>query len=225
MNYEVISTGSEGNALLIGNEILIDCGVSYRKLKEKPIKLIFSRKRMNEWRKKMKAKEIELAELLKKTLESFEIKEIEELKDKIFEITIKNQYQYYKKFLDFATELDIDYMQKIYQYYLADRKGLKQDYTPKSLSKLLSKIVGDEKDVVDICAGTGALTIQSWAEDKTRKFKLYEIDDNVIPFLIFNMAIRNIYCEIYHADVLRDKVFNKYLVVPGEKFGEVIKCQ
>lgn len=40
MNYEVISTGSKGNALLIGNEILIDCGVSYRKLKEKPIKLI-----------------------------------------------------------------------------------------------------------------------------------------------------------------------------------------
>lgn len=40
MNYEVISTGSKGNALLIENEILIDCGVSYRKLKEKPIKLI-----------------------------------------------------------------------------------------------------------------------------------------------------------------------------------------
>lgn len=173
----------------------------------------------------MKAKEIELAELLQKTLESFEIKEVEELKDKILEITIKNQHQYYKKFLDFASDLDIDYMQKIYQYYLADRKGLKQDYTPKSLSKLLSKIIGDEKEVVDICAGTGALAIQSWAEDKTRKFKLYEIDDSVIPFLIFNMAIRNSYCEIYHADVLRDKVFNKYLVVPGEKFGEVIKCQ
>lgn len=40
MNYEVISTGSKGNALLIENEILIDCGVSYRKLKEKSIKLI-----------------------------------------------------------------------------------------------------------------------------------------------------------------------------------------
>lgn len=40
MNYEVISTGSKGNALLIGNEILIDCGVSYKRLKDKHIRLI-----------------------------------------------------------------------------------------------------------------------------------------------------------------------------------------
>lgn len=40
MRYEIISTGSKGNALLLGKGILIDCGVSYRKLKDKPIRLI-----------------------------------------------------------------------------------------------------------------------------------------------------------------------------------------
>lgn len=32
MNYEIISSGSKGNAVLI-NDVLVDCGVSYKKLK------------------------------------------------------------------------------------------------------------------------------------------------------------------------------------------------
>ncbi|MGE9896632.1 N-6 DNA methylase [Anaerovoracaceae bacterium SGI.195] len=170
-------------------------------------------------------KEVELSELLQKTFDSFEVKNINELRDKIFEIVIGNQHEYYEKFLEIAPDLEIDHMQKIYQYYLADRSELKQDYTPKSLSKLVSKLSENKKGIIDICAGTGALTIQSWAEDKTRSFKIYELDENVMSFLIFNMAIRNINCEIYQADVLEDKTFRKYLIIPGERFGEVILCQ
>ena len=33
-NINIISTGSLGNAVVINNNILIDCGVSYAKLKE-----------------------------------------------------------------------------------------------------------------------------------------------------------------------------------------------
>ena len=33
-NINIISTGSIGNAVVINNNILIDCGVSYAKLKE-----------------------------------------------------------------------------------------------------------------------------------------------------------------------------------------------
>ena len=42
MTYEVISTGSQGNAVLIQGGILIDCGVSFRKLEpyEKQIQLV-----------------------------------------------------------------------------------------------------------------------------------------------------------------------------------------
>lgn len=32
MNYEIIQTGSSGNAVVIGNEILIDCGVAFKKI-------------------------------------------------------------------------------------------------------------------------------------------------------------------------------------------------
>lgn len=32
MNYEIIASGSSGNALLIENKILIDCGVPFSKI-------------------------------------------------------------------------------------------------------------------------------------------------------------------------------------------------
>ena len=34
MNYNIISTGSKGNALVINKKILIDCGVTFAKLKD-----------------------------------------------------------------------------------------------------------------------------------------------------------------------------------------------
>ena len=42
MNYKIIYTGSDGNATVIENTILIDCGVSFKKLKNyyKDIKLV-----------------------------------------------------------------------------------------------------------------------------------------------------------------------------------------
>lgn len=42
MTYNIISTGSKGNAVIINNEILIDCGVPFKKLSPfiKPLKLV-----------------------------------------------------------------------------------------------------------------------------------------------------------------------------------------
>ena len=42
MKYEIISTGSVGNAVVVENEILIDCGVSFKALKNvyKQLKLV-----------------------------------------------------------------------------------------------------------------------------------------------------------------------------------------
>ncbi len=44
MNYDILATGSSGNAVVINSEILIDCGVSYKTLEEsgyiKALKLV-----------------------------------------------------------------------------------------------------------------------------------------------------------------------------------------
>lgn len=43
MNYEIISTGSKGNCIILNNEFMLDCGVSYKSIKShlKYIKYIF----------------------------------------------------------------------------------------------------------------------------------------------------------------------------------------
>lgn len=41
LNYRIISTGSKGNALLLENSILVDCGVSYRELKNERFHIVF----------------------------------------------------------------------------------------------------------------------------------------------------------------------------------------
>lgn len=43
MNYEIINSGSDGNAILLENNILLDCGVAYKKIQPylKNIKIIF----------------------------------------------------------------------------------------------------------------------------------------------------------------------------------------
>ena len=53
-----------------------------------------------------------------------------------------------------------------------------------------------------------------------QKFELYEFDENVIPFLLFNMAVRNIECTVYHADVLQQENFHTYKISRGEKYGK-----
>lgn len=43
MKYEILGSSSKGNSIILENKLLLDCGVSYAKLKHylKNIKLIF----------------------------------------------------------------------------------------------------------------------------------------------------------------------------------------
>lgn len=111
-----------------------------------------------------------------------------------------------KKSCDIVKDLSVDWLQMIYQYYYADRKEKMQDYTPKSLALFMGKLAGEADKITDLCAGSGALTIQRWNMNHEQRFELYEFDENVIPFLLFNMAVRNIECTVYHSDVLQQEV-------------------
>jgi len=80
----------------------------------------------------------------------------------------------------------------VYQYYLADRDEKKQDFTPAFLSLLLGELLDNSNDTIDMCAGSGALIIQSWAKSPDKHYTAYEVDENVLPFLIFNLTVRNL---------------------------------
>ncbi|WP_370777946.1 N-6 DNA methylase [Roseburia sp.] len=165
---------------------------------------------------------MELKELTEKTLDLLEIEKTDEMSKRLFEVVINNDTHVYERFCTMVeNDLSADWLQKIFQYYNADRKEKMQDYTPKSLAKFIGQLIGESNTVIDMCAGSGALTIQKWNMTPEQKFELYEFDENVIPFLLFNMAVRNIKCTVYHADVLQDEVFHVYTVSKGDKYGEV----
>ena len=89
-------------------------------------------------------------------------------------------------------DLETDNLQKIWQYYHADRKEKCQDYTPKSIAKLCAALTKTNGSVCyDLCAGSGALTIQKWVDNKDKQFICEELDEKVFPLLLYNMCIRN----------------------------------
>lgn len=165
---------------------------------------------------------MELKKLVDESLVLFRIDDISSLKDKLKDIVLNNKIEYYKKFKGLVEDLSVDWLQKIFQYYEADRKEKMQDYTPTSLAKFISKLSENNEDtVLDMCAGSGALTIQKWNENKDLKFICEEFDENVIPFLLFNLAIRNIDATVIQKDVLEDKEFKKYKIIKGKEFATV----
>lgn len=164
---------------------------------------------------------MELLELKNKIFDCFSINDIHDFKDKLYQIVIDHDVEIYDKFCNIVNnDLSQDYLQKIFQYYLADRKEKKQDYTPSSLAKLVCKL-SNSNEIIDMCAGSGALTIQKWNLNQDATFKLYEFDENIIPYLLFNLCVRNINAEVYHMDVLTQEIFHVYKVIPDKKYSKV----
>lgn len=166
---------------------------------------------------------MELLELTVKIKDIFNVDDLSKLGDALKDCVLNHDVEKFDAFVALVGDLSQDWLQKVYQYYLADRKEKKQDYTPKCLAELLAAFT-DGDDVVDLCAGSGALTIQAWARDTrspNRKFELYEADDAVVPFLLFNLAVRNIGATVYVGDALMGEVRETFVVKKRGKYGLV----
>jgi N-6 DNA methylase len=48
------------------------------------------------------------------------------------------------------------------------------------------------------------------------------LDENVIPYLLYNLAIRNMEATVMRADVLKNEVYESWEVKKGEKYGKCI---
>ena len=168
-------------------------------------------------------KHMELKELTENTLVLFDSKNTTDL--------IKNLPNYWNddaakaKFKTLVGDLSIDWLQKIFQYYEADRKEKKQDYTPTTLAKLMATLAlrNSEDHITDMCAGSGALIIQCWNINHDIEAECLEFDEKVIPILLFNLAVRNIKAKVYQMDVLQQEITNSWQVVAGDEFGKVIE--
>lgn len=121
-------------------------------------------------------------------------------------------------------DLTTDNLQKIFQYYYADRKDKCQDYTPKSIAKLCAYAAETSGLVVyDLCAGSGAITVQKWAQNPSKTFICEELDERVIPLLLFNMAVRNMSGYVIHRNALTLELFECFRLVSDERFSTITR--
>jgi len=165
--------------------------------------------------------DLELKELTDRTLKLFGVIAPEQLGPAL--LSACDDSDKLRSFCELVdNDLSTDWMQKIYQYYLADRKVKKQDYTPASLAQFMGLLAGNSNDIVDMCAGSGALIIQKWSQKPDTRFTALEIDENVIPFLLFNMVLRNIQCRVFQMDALSgEDAVRAWNVTKGEEFGRI----
>lgn len=123
--------------------------------------------------------------------------------------------------------VDFDWFYEAFQDDHADRKNMKQDFTPRCVGDLLSKLVsnssGDNGNYYEPCAGTGGIMITHWNNFR-RSYSPFvytpdlhfahveELSDRAIPFLLLNMMIRGMNGVVIHCDVLTRKAKNAYYI-------------
>lgn len=167
---------------------------------------------------------MELKELTSKICDLFGCVSVDTLPDKIM-LTLSSQSPtiYFDKYKELCPDLSVDWLQRVYQFYHADREEKKQDYTPVALAKLVSFLsyTPNEKVVYDCCAGSGALTIQKWSANQELKFVCEELDEKVLPILLFNLCIRNIEATVINKNILTGEIFCSYKTHKGFIYASV----
>lgn len=169
---------------------------------------------------------MELKELTNEICKIFDCETVDELPTKIMDSLFKpNVFSYYDKYIGLCKDLEVDYLQKVFQFFHADRENKKQDYTPIMLARLLGIITvcENEETVYDSCAGSGALTIQKWVVNNKLKFICEELDENVIPILLFNLSVRNIEAKVINKNVLTGEGIRSYSLSKGLKYSSINK--
>ena len=128
-------------------------------------------------------------------------------------------------------DLSVDSFKPYFELYAAERKSFQQDYTPDELTALLATLTRSDVDDYaksqysgyDATAGTGGLIIQKWQDDRIQEtpwsyaphryiYRADELADNVIPYLLHNLAMRGMNAIVVHGDVLTGQAKQVYFI-------------
>lgn len=169
-----------------------------------------------------------MTEILTKINKLLGIKESYKAPDRLMEILYMDKQERDKYFIDFLNAFDkdvtYDWFHDYFQDEHADRKNQKQDFTPQSVSRLLSEIVGPEGNTYyEPAAGTGGVLIERWNQDRMKHspfdyeprdyyYTAEELSDRAIPFLLFNMLIRGINGNVVQCDVLTREATGAFFI-------------
>nr|DAZ50262.1 MAG TPA: N-6 DNA Methylase [Caudoviricetes sp.] len=134
----------------------------------------------------------------------------------------------FERYSGMQGNLSYDGFTDYFQEEHSNRKAMMQDFTPKELAQLVGRIATDRTEVrscLDVCAGTGGLTIALHSVCPECVFWCEELSKRAVPLLLFNLAVRNIPAYVTNKDVLSGEVFGAWQVVPGERFGAVVPIE
>lgn len=143
---------------------------------------------------------------------------------------LKDKEKREKLFLDIL-QIDSDLSEDTFLGYFEEEHKNKlkyaQEFTPVSISKLLTKMLPDSNNTLDIASGSGSLTIAKWNSDRLKHspfvyrpsmyfYQCEELSDRVLPFMLANFMLRGMNVAVVHGDALTREVKQVYLVVNEE---------
>lgn len=161
---------------------------------------------------------MELLEFKGRILELCNVKEIKDIGDVLMSVVLNNDVDFFCKYEAIIDDTK-DWLQALWQYYEADRTEKKQDYTPKSLCKLVASLAGKADTVYDCCGGSGALTKAFIDMHGTKNVLVEELDERVIPFLLFNLCLHNINGYVVNGNALTKESKRCFQLICGEKYS------
>ena len=164
---------------------------------------------------------MELLEFKGRILELCKVKEIKDIGDVLMSAALNNDVDFFAQYENIIDDTK-DWLQALWQYYEADRTEKKQDYTPKSLCKLVASLAGKADTVYDCCGGSGALAKAFINMHGTKNVLVEELDERVIPFLLFNLCLHNISGYVVNGNVLSKERTKCFQLVSDVKYS---KCQ
>ena len=139
---------------------------------------------------------------------------------------IKERDKVFKQFLElYNYDVSWDWFHEYFQEEHAERKSRKQDFTPESIAKILSKIVDmkDDTTIYEPTAGTGGILITNWNQTRMKSnpftyrpsnyFHLVEeLSDRTLPYLLFNLIIRGMNAVVIHGDTLTRESYGVFFI-------------
>lgn len=132
-----------------------------------------------------------------------------------------NRNNLFERFLEVESDLRYDWFLNYFQSEHSDRRNMKQDFTPNAVADIASKILGQSDSNLDMCSGTGGLTIKRYADNPSQTYCCEELSDRAIPFLLFNLAIRNVTGIVRHGNSLTREFKAIYKLSKGDKFSVI----
>lgn len=163
---------------------------------------------------------MELLNFKNEILKLCNVSEVSEVGSVLLKAVLDHDESFYQRFSCLIDDTK-DWLQALWQYYEADRAKNKQDYTPKSLCKLVSALAGTTSSVYDCCGGSGALILEVLKNDQDVNICVEELDERVIPFLLFNLSLQNSNGYVVNGDALSQRVINCYRLTKGTKYSFV----